>query len=186
MISIFLALLISSQAVSGPVMHFFYRPSCGHCMDILLADIPDLQKKYVFSVKKYDIDLMNNYKLLEKMEAAKDIYGDDLPAIFLGDSVFYGPESLYQKLEVVLKAFPKREPPVVKDVEKIDTIPLIETHVDILYFFQPGCRECARLDALFGNLERNYENISVSRYSIFEDTNKVMLEALSARTGIPE
>jgi glutaredoxin len=186
MISIFLALLVSSQSSGGPVMHFFYRPSCGHCMDNLLVDIPNLQKKYVFSLKKYDIDILANYRLLEEKEAAKNTYGDDLPVIFIGDSVFYGPDSLYTKLEVMLKAYPRSKPRVVRDVEKKDTFPSIEGEVEVLYFYQPGCRECARLEALFSSLEKNYENIHISTYDILSDTNKIKLEALSAAIGIPE
>jgi hypothetical protein len=185
MISILFAILIGSQSGSGPVMHFFYRPSCGHCMDNLLVDIPNLQKKYVFSIRKYDIDILDNYRLLEKMEAAKHTYSDDLPVVFVGDSVFYGSDSLYKRLEVVLKAFPKPKPPVVKEPIE-DTLPAIEGEIEILYFYQPGCRECARLEALFSNVERTYPNIHISRYDVFSDTNKVMLEALSAVIGIPE
>jgi glutaredoxin len=186
MISILFAILIGSQSSGGPVMHFFYRPSCGHCMDNLLVDIPNLQKKYVFSLKKYDIDILANYRLLEEKEAAKNTYGDDLPVIFIGDSVFYGPDSLYTKLEVMLKAYPRSKPRVVRDVEKKDTFPSIEGEVEVLYFYQPGCRECARLEALFSSLEKNYENIHISTYDILSDTNKIKLEALSAAIGIPE
>ena len=185
MISILLAIMISSQSGSGPLMHFFYRPSCGHCMDNLLIDIPNLQKKYVFGLKKYDIDMLANYRLLEEMEAAKNTYGDDLPVIFIVDSVFYGPESLYKRLEVVLSAFPKPKLPVVKEPIE-DTLPVVKGEIEILYFYQPGCRECARLEALFNNLEKNYRNIHVRRHDVLSDTSKIKLEALSVAIGIPE
>ncbi len=154
-------------------------------MDNLLVDIPNLQKKYVFSLKKYDIDILDNYRLLEKMEGARDTCGDDLPVIFIGDSVFYGPESLYARLEVVLREFSRSKPPVVREPIK-DTLPAIEGEIEILYFYQPGCRECARLEALFNNLEKNYEKIHISKHDILSDTNKIKLEALSAAIGIPE
>ena len=186
MISILFTILISSQTNTGPVMHFFYRPSCGHCMDNLLVDIPNLQKKYVFSLKKYDIDILANYRLLEEREKDRNTYGDDLPVIFVGDSVFYGPESLYKRLEVVLKAYRMPKPPVGRVVEEKDTFPAIASEIEILYFYQPGCRECARLEALFSSLEKNYKNIHISMYDILSDTNKIKLEALSAAIGIPE
>jgi len=188
MISLLLSILLSSQTGAGPLMHFFYRPSCGHCMDILLVDIPKLQEKYAFTTKKYDIDLLSNYQTLEKMEDAKGCSGDDLPVIFIGDSVFYGPEQLYDKLEGVLMTSPKpkRKASVVADTIRKDTLPDLEEDIGILYFFQPGCNECGRLEALFDNLENNYTKIHVSRYSIFADTSKLMLEAISARIGIPE
>ena len=155
-------------------------------MDNLLVDIPNLQKKYVFELKKYDIDIIANYRLLEEREAAKNTYGDDLPVIFVGDSVFYGPESLYARLEVILKAYPRTSPRVVKDPEKMDTLPSIKGEVEVLYFYQPGCRECARLEALFSSLANEYSNIHISKYDILSDTNKIKLEALSSAVNIPE
>ncbi len=186
MISIFFAILLSSQSDNVPVMHFFYRPSCGHCMDNLLVDIPNLQKKYLFSLKKYDIDILANYRLLEKMETAKNTYGDDLPVIFVGDSVYYGPESLYARLENVLRSYPGTKSPVMGEGETKDSFPAVEGDIEILYFYQPGCGECARLEALFGNLENSHPNIRVVRQDILSDTNKIILEAVSAAIGIPE
>jgi thiol-disulfide isomerase/thioredoxin len=180
-----LVLALFSGTIQVPTVHFFYRPSCGHCMDNLLVDIPNLQKKYVFSIKKYDIDILANYRLLEEMEAAKNTYSDDLPVIFVGDSVFYGPESLYKRLEVVLRVFPRPKLPVVKEPIE-DTLPVVKGEIEILYFYQPGCGECARLEALFNNLEKNYRNIHVLRHDVLSDSGKIKLEALSAAIGIPE
>lgn len=184
MVLIYLALLLGTGQASGPVLHFFYRPSCGHCMDILLADIPRLQAKYAFTITKYDIDLPRNYKRLEEMEQAKGTYGEDLPAVFIADSVFYGPEDLHARLEQVLKAFPlTKSIPAAPVQEKV--LPDPDREVEILYFFQPGCRECGRLEALFAGLERSHANIRVSSYNILDDTCKVMLEAWSERINIP-
>jgi hypothetical protein len=157
-------------------------------MDVLLGDIPKLQKQYTFRLKEYDIDLMKNYQLLEKMEQARARTGEDLPVIFLGDSVFYGPEEIYSRLSSVLKILAGRKEVEPKDTAKIavDTLPQIATKVALYYFFQPGCPECDRLDAMFNNIEEDIENVEVSRLSILEDTNKVMLEALSEEVGIPE
>lgn len=188
MVLLLLSLLLNGQADTGPLMHFFYRPSCGHCMDILLADIPKLQEKYAFTLKKYDIDLLSNYQILERMERNKGSSGEDLPVIFVEDSVFYGPENVFDRLEGVLKKSPKTKRKIVAkpDTTRIDTLPHLQKDVDILYFFQPGCKECSRLEALFDNLEKDYPRIHVSRYSIFADTNKLMLEALSTSIDIPE
>jgi thiol-disulfide isomerase/thioredoxin len=181
-------LLIVGLQNSEPAIHFFYRPSCGHCMDILLGDIPKLQAKYAFRLKKYDIDFLDNYRLMEKMEQTHGTMGEDLPVIFMGDSVFYGPDGLYARLEGILRAFPRRRHMEPRDIETVHpyTVPAIAEKILVLYFFQPGCRECSRLDALFDNLEQEFENISVSRRSLIEDTNKVMLEALSEKISMPE
>ncbi|GAI54109.1 unnamed protein product, partial [marine sediment metagenome] len=87
------------------MVHVFYTPDCEHCMDILLDDIPKLQNKYRFTLKKYDIDILKNYTLLEEMEKGVKNIGEDLPVIFVGDSVFYGPKEVRKSLETTLKEF---------------------------------------------------------------------------------
>lgn len=157
-------------------------------MDILLRDIPKLQKNYVFRLKKYDIDFLDNYRLMEKMEQTHGTTGEDLPVIVAGDSVFYGPDGVYARMEAVLSRFPKKrqiEPTHTQTVLP-DTLPGITQKIEVLYFFQPGCRECSRLDALFDNIEQEFENINISRRSLLDDTNKVILEAISEIIGMPE
>jgi cytochrome c biogenesis protein CcdA len=186
MIFLYIGLLLNSQNASSPPLHFFYRPSCGHCMDILLSDIPKLQAKYTFTLKKYDIDLLANYQLLERMEQALGQTGDDLPVIFIDDSAFYGPEEIYEKMDDVLKYLANRqqkEPP--KPVLVKDTLPVVTGRIQLHYFFQPGCQECSRLDAMFNSLAKT-DSIVIVRYSIFDDTNKVLLEALSEKVFMPQ
>jgi cytochrome c biogenesis protein CcdA len=155
-------------------------------MDILLGDIPELQAKYVFTLKKYDIDLLDNYQLLEKMEREHYQSAEELPIVFVGDSVFYGPEGIYERMDRVLKNIaPKPSEEKRKPIPKRDTIPAITGYLRLHYFYQPGCEECTRLDALFNGLQEQ-DSIIVERYNILEDTNKVLLEALSSKIGIPE
>ncbi|MBE0433747.1 hypothetical protein IBX73_09835 [candidate division WOR-3 bacterium] len=200
MVSAFLALALFNGPIQVPTMHFFYRPSCGHCMDVLLADIPALEQKYDFTLKKYDIDLMSNYQLLERMEQAAGTTGEDLPVIFVNDSVFYGPEGLAQRLDNVLRNYlrPAAEtrplPSTTKEfpLENLLPVPvpveIVEprSRITVEYFYQPGCRECGRLEALFDNLEREYVGIRVARYNILLDTCKILLEARADRAGMGE
>ncbi|GAG81437.1 unnamed protein product [marine sediment metagenome] len=70
-------------------------------MEILLKDIPALQQRYDFQLNKYDIDILENYELLETMEQNVAEIGEDLPIIFVGDSAFYGPDEFHGKLNVL-------------------------------------------------------------------------------------
>jgi len=178
--------LLLSQNVSGPTIDFFYRPSCGHCMDILLGDIPGLRAKYTFTLKKYDIDLLSNYQLLEKKERDRGVTGEELPVIFVGDSVFYGPEDIHRRMDAVLKSIVRRQQKKPSEPGlRLDTILPVQQKAELHYFFQPGCEECDRLDALFNGLEKA-AGVVILRHNIFEDTSKIMLEALSGQVGMPE
>ncbi len=158
-------------------------------MDVLLADIPALEKKYEFTLAKYDIDLIDNYRVLEKMETQAGVSpGEDLPVVFVADSVFYGPENLYRRLESMLRDFPRPRPKPAQPADTIrkDTLVQPVQPVEVLYFFQPGCKECNRLDALFDNLEKEYPQVRVARLSVFSDTNKLRLEAIASTIHIPD
>jgi cytochrome c biogenesis protein CcdA/thiol-disulfide isomerase/thioredoxin len=169
-------------------VHFFYSPDCGHCMDILLETIPKLQNKYEFKFKEYDIDILENYELLEKMEEGVEDIGEDLPIIFIGDSVFYGPDEVREKLDETIKGYFEDSPPVVEDTVKMhnDSLNPEQGEINLYYFYQPGCRECNRSDILLNALQQHYANLIVHKYDIFEDTDKVFYEALAEYMGVPE
>ncbi|MCX7995049.1 MAG: hypothetical protein N3A65_04690 [candidate division WOR-3 bacterium] len=171
-------------------VHFFYSPDCGHCMDILLDDIPRLQNKYDFRLKKYDLNNLDNYKLLEQWEKEKNIknIGEDLPVVFIGDSALYGPEEVRKKLEPILKKYAGIKKPFIKKdtVEtKPDTLKVITSNINLYYFYQPACPECNRVEALLNGLAKKYPNLIVRRYNIFEDTNKIFYEGLADLRKMP-
>lgn len=173
-----------------PVVHFFYSPACGHCMDILLDDIPKLKNKYDFQLKKYDLNNFDNYKLLEQWEKEKNIknIGEDLPVVFVGDSAFYGPEEVRKKLEPALKKYAGIKNPIIKKdtIEiKPDTLQVKTQDINLYYFYQPSCPECNRVELILNALTRKYLNLIVYRYNIFDDTSKIFFEGLGDLRQIP-
>jgi len=188
MIVNFIVTFIIFAQTSDIVVHFFYSPDCGHCMDILLEDIPKLQKQYTFQFKKYDIDILANYELLEKMEENIENIGEDLPVIFVGSSVFYGPEEARKKLASTLRSLSKTFKPIIKDTIKtaIDSIVPEIGEINLYYFYQTGCKECDRIEILLTGISREYDNINVHRFNTFEDSSKIIFEALAERNNIPQ
>lgn len=181
-------LLLSLTAQSGEVVvHFFYSPDCGHCMDILLEEVPRLQNRYQFTLKKYDIDFLENYRILEEMEKDLAERGEDLPIIFVGDSVFYGSEEIHEKLETTIRNLTKSVKPsqrdTIKSVVTTDTNAIGQIH--IYYFYQTGCKDCSRAEILLSNLERYHSNVSIHKFDIFDDKNKIFFEGLALMSKIP-
>ena len=185
-----LTVLLSQTQPIRPMVHYFYSPSCGHCMDILLDDIPKLKVKYQFILKKYDIDVLESYKLLEKMEEKVANKTDDLPVVFVADSVFYGPETVRKKLGLTLKALANYH---------IDTLPqdTLKPYVDtsckrstdtlnLYYFYQLECPECSRLEVLLNTMKKIYPLLIIYRYDIFYDSSKIFYETLARLRRIPE
>lgn len=179
---------------SPPPLHFFYTPDCGHCMDILLGDIPALQSKYAFSFREYDINDMDNFRLLEKMEREYASAGEDLPIVFMGDSAIYGPDETRARLEHVIKYYCGSVKPPPDTMTPPDTLelqpdtmkPLPRYKIHMYYFTQSNCRECGRTDILVNNIKTHYGNVEVHTYDLASDSAKIFYEAIARHANIPE
>lgn len=183
--TLLLALLVQSQNIT---VHFFYSPDCGHCMDVLLADMPVLQTKYDFQLKKYDINILDNYELLEKMEENVKEIREDLPVVFIGDSVFYGPDDFSEKFESTLQMLLENFKPTVNDTTQpvVDSIEPGIGEIHLYYFYQPGCRECDRANILLKGLQEYYTNLNIYRHNLFADSGKIFYEALAEYMNVPQ
>lgn len=182
-----LSALFLLAAVNKPVMHFFYTPDCGHCMDILLDEIPRLQSRYAFTLKKYDINDVKYFRLLEQWEEGIENPGEDLPVIFIADSVFYGPIDARTKLEPTLETLKNNisNPPdtVIQPPDTTEII--ISGDIHIYYFYQTGCRECDRIDIMLNGLQRSSSNIKVHRHDLLEYDSKLLFEFIAEHNSIP-
>jgi cytochrome c biogenesis protein CcdA/thiol-disulfide isomerase/thioredoxin len=185
-INFILTFCLFSQTPKTTV-YFFYTPSCGHCQDILLTDLPKLQAQYVFDLKKYDIDILDNLKILEKMEEKVPDKTDDIPVVFVADSAFYGPDEVRQKLGPTLKRLSQTKP-IIPDTARplADTVITLAGPIHLYYFYQPECPECDRTEALLRAVQKKYRPINVYRYDIFEDSSKLFYETLAELRKIPE
>jgi cytochrome c biogenesis protein CcdA len=188
------SIVLLSIVQAAPPVHFFYTPDCGHCMDILLGDIPALQSKYAFAFREYDINDMDNFRLLEQMEQEYGTAGEDLPIVFMGDSSIYGPAETRARLEHVIKYYCGSIKPPPDTITPPDTSkPQPETlkfmpcsKIHMYYFTQTNCRECDRTDILVNNIKKHYDNVAVHTYDLASDSAKIFYEAIARYAAIPE
>ncbi|MGQ9701691.1 MAG: hypothetical protein ACUVQT_04465 [bacterium] len=171
-------------------VHFFYSPDCGHCMDVLLGDIPALHKRYNFDLKKYDLSDLNNYKLLEQMEKEKNIQniGEDLPIVFVGDSALYGPDAIRKNLSEILRKYAGVRKTIFKDTNqtKSAAVKLDTMEINLYYFYQPACPECNRAELMLSGIMKKYPKLKIYRYNIFDNKNKIFYEGLAEIKKVPE
>jgi cytochrome c biogenesis protein CcdA/glutaredoxin len=182
-----IALLILINQTPKTTVYFFYTPSCGHCQDFLLDDLPKLQARYKFTLKKYDIEVLDNEKILEKMEENVPDKTDDLPVVFVGDSAFYGYDEIHKKLGPTLKLI-RQTIPINPDTSlpPTDTLVNLTGEVHLYYFYQPECPECDRTEALLRALQNKYRPVTVHRYNILADSSKLFYETLAELKKVPE
>ena len=181
--------------IAAPTLHFFYTPDCGHCMDILLADIPEYQRNYSFSFKKYDINFMDNFRLLEQMEEQYGSTGEDLPIVFMGDSVVYGPDQTRARLENIIKHYSRTTkpppdtidpPPDTQQYAPDSMIQVVREDIHLYYFTQTGCQECSRSDILLKNIQKHYDQVKTHTHDLAEDSVKMFYEAIAEYAHIPD
>lgn len=181
-----IALLILFSQTPKTTVYFFYTTSCGHCQDILLGDVPKLKAKYDFTLKKYDIEVLDNLKILEKMEENIPDKTDDLPVVFVGDSVFYGYDEIHKKLGPTLKLISQTKPANPDTSQpSTDTLVNLTGEVHLYYFYQPECPECDRTEALLRALQKKYRPVTVHQYNILADSSKLFYETLAELKKVP-
>jgi cytochrome c biogenesis protein CcdA len=146
------------------------------------------QERYRFEIKKYDLDILENYRLLEKMEENVAEKGEDLPVIFIGDSVFYGPDEGREKLAGTIKSLVKTAGPLPRDTIKspFNTVKKEVGKIHLYYFYQTGCKECNRIEILITVLTRNYKNLKTHSFNIFDNKSKIFFESLGQKNNIPQ
>lgn len=181
---------VAAIAHSGNIIiHFFYSPDCGHCMDVLLGDIPELQRQYEFILKKYNLNDLDNYKLLEQMEKEKNIknIGEDLPILFVGDSVLYGPDQVRERLSVIIKKYARTKKIITNDTNltELATVKLDTMEINLYYFYQPACPECNRAELMLNGFLKRYPTLNIYRYNILDKKSKIFYEGLAEITSIP-
>ena len=111
---ILFALALLLFCLSSPVLsenkvraYYFYSPDCEKCI-IIKQLISDLQKKYPFEIKYFNIDDQNNYAALIALEKKYKLEKCEFPEVFVGDRALAGKNQIISELEDTVKALTER------------------------------------------------------------------------------
>ncbi len=191
-------------------VNIFYSKSCEHCVEVIEEFFPPIQKTYPGKIilQTHEIeDNLDNYERLISMEAEYGDEGNEVPVVFVGDSVFGGDE-VEQRFLPYLKTLignnvqgkdtvVKKEPDVPEvesdaTVEDDGTIPESKTEtsrkkpVTMAFFWEPGCQHCSRVTYDLQLLKKYHPTLSIRDYNIENKDAKLLAEALAYRYGVPE
>ncbi len=61
-----------------------------------------------------------------------------------------------------------------------------ESAVELVFFHNPGCKECDRVEEFLGEMKAAFPRLSVQRHNIRESESARLNEALSEKFGVPE
>ncbi len=146
--SILLCFLLS--VIGNDSLHLFYSPDCEHCLEVV-QQLEVLGTPVVY----HDVTNPEEYELLDSLEEQLDTTGS-LPALFVGNKVFYG-----------------------QDAESV-AVPVV--HI----FLKPGCKECERGYQIIRALKKRYPFIKVKEYDSENPEHRLLLERFCAATNVPE
>ncbi len=192
-----LGLCLTLPAHAGPPqvhLHVFLSSTCPHCQSVEKPALAALAMKLGCSIVPHyhDVDSMDEYKRLVALERKLGDTGNDLPVVVVGDRILGGNKEIEAGLGPLLKKYAATGLPdiTVPTVAEADAMLRAGTvgagPAKVAYFEQPGCRECARVDRMLELAAERHRGLEVRRFAMTSRGDRVLLEALCARAGVPE
>ncbi|MDH7486823.1 MAG: hypothetical protein QHJ81_11170 [Anaerolineae bacterium] len=175
----------------GGAVHFwlFYDRHCDHCLVLLKDILPPILARYEEGqVVVYEQDLeKTGYEELVALEAQYGVERGDIPEIFIGDYVLKGNEEIQARLPTLIDQYLAQGGVALPEVKRPTPTPTVVSEVPTIhlaYFYQPGCRECDRVQVDLDYLQRRYPQLVVHAFDVKAEA--ALCEWLGQRAGVPE
>lgn len=188
---------VPAQQARGIHLQIFLSKNCPSCDLVEEASLRRLSEKYGCTIVPhyYDVDSLDEYKRLVALERRMGDTGNELPVVFLGEHVLGGVAEIEARLEGLLVSYRETglapvDVPTVQEAEAALRSDLAGTDaarrlVRVAYFEEPGCRECARAERILKLARARYPRLEVRRFSTRATEDRVLLEVLCERAGVP-
>lgn len=186
----------SAEDVFQVTLAIFRSPSCAHCKSVEPAALKRLGEKVGCKVeaKVYDIDDIENYKLLMGVEAELSDEDNEFPIVVVGDKLLGGNEEIEKGLEAAVReAIASGETGLPEVVERLagdsgasESSKIAGKPVYAALFSQGGCSSCDRILRALEFLREKYPSFEFRSYDTREADAGVLFEALCEKAGVPE
>jgi glutaredoxin len=187
----------------------FYSKTCEHCKEVIEEYFPPIFANYPgrITLQTNEIeDNLDNYERLIQMEREFGDENNEVPVVFIGDSVFGGDEvterflpyltyllgNNYHDAHSQIKVADTLSPDTTSSqpAEGEDTLQKaaqesIQT-VTMAFFWEPGCQHCSRVTYDLQLLQRYHPTLVIRDFNIEEKDAKLLAEVLAYRLGVPE
>jgi len=190
----------SNAPTPQPVVHvvFFYDRLCHECVVVQEEVLAPLQEKYGAQLVIHQRDLegsATNYNLLRALERRYGLVEGDMPAVFVGQDALNGEEAVRERLPGLIEGYLAQGGASFPSSILEETTSLIPTPtaratdapvspLHLAYFYQPGCRECDRVQLDLNYLQQQYPPLVVHAFDV--KTEAALAEWLGQRAGVPE
>jgi len=201
---------VSDLGTAKVEAYYFYSTSCSHCMDILQNIVQPLEAKYpgLLGIRLVELSESVNYEALMKAERAFSIGASDrgLPVVLIGNEMLNGEEQTRARLVEMIETGLEGEGIKLPEIPGVDPASLVISQVQpepdealvcspdnpenceiaapiyAAYFYQTGCKECARAETDMVYLQTQYPQLIIEEFNIFEEI--ALAEWLAARVDV--
>ena len=178
----------------GPVVHFwlFRDGHCGPCLTLMRDILPQILAKYeTGQVVAHQQDLeKGGYELMRALEQQHGLEYGDMPEIFIGDQFLLGTEEIQARLGALIDEYLTLGGVALPEVALSPTPTPVPTTTEsmppihLAYFYQPGCRECDRVQLDLNYLQYRYPQLVVHAFDV--EAEAPLVEWLGERAGVSE
>jgi len=176
---------------------FFYSNTCSHCLKIIDTIVNPLTSEYpgLVDFRLLELGESVNYEALMTIEDQLQTSSDsrDLPVVVIGNHVLTGEEENTADLRRLVVAGIEGDPislPIIDglDFDQLVTstpqpveVPVEACTIDnpencvvdhpiyVAYFYQTGCKECARSETDLAYLQGKYPQLIIEEYNIYDE-----------------
>ncbi|MGC9315227.1 MAG: hypothetical protein ACP5G4_06300, partial [bacterium] len=177
-------------------------------VEVIEEYFPPILKTYpgriTFQTHEIEDDL-DNYERLIRMEQEYGNENNEVPVVFVGDSVFGGDEvekRFLPYLESLIGTGETKETPLpredTKDTAEANDMAIAEDSstittpvpskkiVTMAFFWEPGCQQCSRVTYDLQLLQKYHTDLVIRDYNIEDKESKLLAEVLAYRFNVPE
>jgi cytochrome c biogenesis protein CcdA len=180
----------------GMEMDVFYAKDCKHCKRIE-KELFALMEKRGAVVFRHEVSEKGTGRLflamqsMPEFEAATINSDGDMPLVFIGRYVLEGQEDLTLNLSRVIDLgdstlFEAPHKRVPEDLLKAAPTVAGKAEINLAYFENPGCPNCGTTTFLLSVVKELQPGLKVTRFDINKKEDRLLLEAVCRKTGVPE
>jgi cytochrome c biogenesis protein CcdA/glutaredoxin len=172
---------------------FFYDRLCEECVAVEEQVIAPLQESYgaQLVVDRRDVEgSTDNYNLLRSLEKRYGVKHAEMPVIFVGEHVLAGEQEARDRLAELVELYLDMGGVTLPEASSTGAPVVTPTpeatkpSIHVAYFYQPGCRECDRVQLDLTYLQHQYPRLQVHDFDVQE--RAALCEWLGQRAGVPE
>jgi hypothetical protein len=201
---IWTGLLSPLAGADEPVVRalLFWSENCAHCHAVIAETLPPLQERYgsQLDVRTVEVSDPTRYELWRSVIETFQVPPERMavPMLVIGDSVLVGSYEISEALPGLIEqhlatggvdypAIPGLLPPGGLTPQSGTPTPqpvAPRPPIHLAYFYQPGCRECDRVQLDLNYLQHEYPQLVVHAFDVKAEA--ALAEWLGQRAGIPE